>query len=345
MDTWRYLATLRHHRRAFITIFALLAMSSGGTLLAHNAPTHFDVYDKPTTVAETQFQVGAVAENPSAYYESGEVLSNRTVFLLNSTPEATVWSKTTFSEEVETATHEISIRQTAKVQNNTFWTETKQLDSSVKKNTSSISTAEGMNMKEFKMETKRLEAPLSNDGTVESEIVVTTEFTLSDGEEYTVTRTYTIENSSNGIFYLSVPKHVESTTVKTSPSFRYTTLDGSSGTGTKALFGGSLFGILFFLALGQLTRFRGVSLVATPKGHWVRAIEDNSDWISEGTLTDLTELHLVELDSIDETITAAKNTTVPAVYDEEARVVAVFTSDTVYYCSGPGLEPEIVSDE
>ncbi|GAB3036833.1 DUF5305 domain-containing protein [Natronobiforma cellulositropha] len=324
------LAVAKYGRSLVIAAIAIgiLSLVATGWVLATPTTTTIN-QETGTEVVETEVLTSAVVVQ-DGLWERDAVLEERSIYTLNDTPDVTLETQTSVPSDETSVSHVVTVRYTAEHDGQAFWDETDEVvNTSVAAEDGVASTAVTLDVRDLAERLAELEDELAGVGTVSLWLDVTASYdTGANADERHLSSEVGLSDVAywfDGELYDRDSKPV------------YTEVEVTETPSSTLVVGLAFLSVAAF-AVGAFVSLRPEVDVATAR----RAVHERryAEWISHGTIPMWIGDHHIALDTLEDVVDVAIDTSERVVHDRQRGLFAVVTDDVVYYYSDRGVWEE-----
>ncbi|MFC3957425.1 DUF5305 domain-containing protein [Halovivax cerinus] len=324
------LLVARHGRTLVIAlaVCGVLALAvSGWAVASPETTTTTQVAD--TERVSTTVGTQAVVESDGLWSE-GTVLENEPVYLTNATSTVTLRPETTVPTAESTVGHDVTLRYEATRDDTTFWNETEPLTRQSPTVTDGIARSSvDVDVESVRERLDEIERELAGVGSVDAVVAVETRYdTGTNADSFTIESRIGVTERA---FWLDQPVPSDE---RTHPQHVQVT-ETEPRTALAGLF--ALVGTISLAGAWGLGRRQPIDETAAR-----RAVHERryAEWISRGSIPMWLGEHHIALDTLEDVVDVAIDTSERVVHDRQRGLFAVVTDDVVYYYTDRGLWEE-----
>ncbi|WP_083893838.1 DUF5305 domain-containing protein [Halovivax asiaticus] len=312
-----------------LAVCGVVALALSGWAVA-SPETTTTTQQTGTDRVSTEVGTEAIVETGGLWPE-GTVLEDEPVYLTNATETLTLTPQTAVPATDTSVYHDISLRYEAVRDGAVFWNETTQLSRQVPRVRDGVaSSSVDVDVAAVRERMTEIEREVAGVGDVRVVAVVETEYDTG-----TTADAFTIETelvATERAFWLAqpVPSHEE-----THPQYALVTESEPRSTALVGLL--AIVGTLSLGAAWGLDRRRPIDEKTAR-----RAVHEHryAEWISRGSIPMWIGDHHIALDTLEDVVDVAIDTSERVVHDRQRGLFAVVSDDVVYYYTDRGLWEE-----
>ncbi|AGB14962.1 hypothetical protein Halru_0318 [Halovivax ruber XH-70] len=312
-----------------LAVCGVVALALSGWAVA-SPETTTTTQQTGTDRVSTEVGTEAIVETGGLWPE-GTVLEDEPVYLTNATETLTLTPRTTVPTNDASVYHDVTLRYEAVRDGAVFWNETSQLSRQAPRVRDGVaSSSVDVDVAAVRDRMGEIEREVAGVGDVRVVAVVETEYDTG-----TTADAFTIETelvATERAFWLAqpVPSHEE-----THPQYALVTESEPRSTALVGLL--AVVGTLSLGAAWGLDRRRPIDEKSAR-----RAVHERryAEWISRGSIPMWIGDHHIALDTLEDVVDVAIDTSERVVHDRQRGLFAVVSDDVVYYYTDRGLWEE-----
>ncbi|WP_293029864.1 DUF5305 family protein [Natronococcus sp.] len=306
---------------ALVGVFALVG--AGWVAATPGTSTTTEEVDRETVATEVTTSATVVEDGP---WEAGTELEDNPVYTLSETPELTLTAETTVPSDDADVIHEVRVRHEAEHEDAVFWEET------VREERTAATIEGDVARSETTIDVNSLAAERAD---VEAEFDVGAVRTLLEVVAIYETGTHADEQTLSSTLELTENAYwLEEAELEASTDHSETAqIEVQESPNAVAVAGLAAVGLLALVGAAAVHTRRPVDAESARRSVHERRY---AEWISEGSIPMWVGDYHVELDSLEDVVDVAIDTSARVVHDRQRGLFAVVNDNVVYYYSERG---------